>query len=64
LAAGNTSIPNSNWQLMLETMATVMTIIAEYFPDTPILPAIGNNDCYYHDLAPSAEYALDYYTDL
>jgi hypothetical protein len=34
---------------MLETMTTVMNTIQQYFPGTPVLPAIGNNDCYYHD---------------
>lgn len=49
---------------MLETISTVMSIISSKFPTTPIIPAIGNNDCYYHDLAPPAENATDYYSAL
>jgi hypothetical protein len=49
LSARNESIPNPNWGIMLETMTTVMNTIQQYFPGTPVLPAIGNNDCYYHD---------------
>jgi len=29
-----------------------MSLVQQYFPGVPILPAIGNNDCYYHDTAP------------
>lgn len=28
------------------------------------MPAIGNNDCYYHDFAPYVNNATDYYTEL
>lgn len=58
LAAYNETVPNPNWDVMLETMTTVMATIQKYFPDTPILPAVGNNDCYYHDQAPSADMSV------
>lgn len=53
----NLGIPNPNWPLMLETMYEVMTTIATYFPNTPILPSIGNNDVDYHDQAPELDAA-------
>ena len=49
---------------MLETMYEVMTTIASYFPDVPILPSIGNNDVDYHDQAPELDAATQYYSDL
>lgn len=49
---------------MLETMYEVMTTIASYFPDVPILPSIGNNDVDYHDQAPELDAAAQYYGDL
>ena len=39
-------------------------MIVKYIPSVPILPAIGNNDCYYHNDAPPAENATQYYSDL
>lgn len=44
-------------------MRQAIQAIVEYFPDTPILPVIGNNDVIYHDQAPNAKIAPDYYTD-
>jgi hypothetical protein len=41
-----------------------MQTLASRFPGVPILPAIGNNDCYYHDLAPYDYAAQDYYSEL
>lgn len=41
-----------------------MTLITQYLPGIPVFPAIGNNDCYYHNSAPSAENATQYYSDL
>jgi hypothetical protein len=64
LAAYNTSVPNPNWPLMLFTMTEVLSLISSYFPTTPILPSVGNNDVYYHDLAPTAENATQYYGEL
>ena len=64
LASTNFTAPNPNWTLMLETMQKVFEILAFYFPTTPILPAIGNNDCYYHDLAPEPANATQYFTEL
>lgn len=55
------SLPNPNWPQMIETFQTVMQVLANEFPGVPILPAIGNNDCYYHDQAPPADFAADYY---
>ena len=34
------------------------------FPDTPILPVIGNNDVVFHDQAPKTDFKEEYYTDL
>jgi hypothetical protein len=39
-------------------------MITEYLPGVPVFPAIGNNDCYYHNDAPSAENSTQYYSDL
>lgn len=64
LASYNTTVPNPEWPLMLYTMQEVLALISSYFPTTPILPSVGNNDVYYHDLAPAAENATQYYGDL
>jgi hypothetical protein len=57
-------VPNPNWNLMLYTMQQVMSLVTEYLPGVPILPAIGNNDCYYHNDAPYANLSAQYYGDL
>jgi len=57
-------VPNKNWPQMLETFRTVVTTLANKFPGVPILSAIGNNDCYYHDKAPFKDYANDYYSEV
>ena len=31
-----------------KVMKTVANTINEYFPNVPILPSLGNNDCKYH----------------
>lgn len=54
----------TNWGLMKYTMQEVITAIKETFPDTPILPVVGNNDVEYHDQAPSADIKASYYADL
>jgi hypothetical protein len=41
--------PNDKWPQMLETFRSVVQTLATRFPGVPILSAIGNNDCYYHD---------------
>ena len=38
-----------NWPTQMETMRQVISEIVANFPDTPILPVIGNNDVIYHD---------------
>jgi hypothetical protein len=38
-----------NWPKQKETMRQVIASIVANFPDTPILPVIGNNDVIYHD---------------
>lgn len=48
---------------MLQTIQAVLQTIGNYFPDVPILPAIGNNDAYYHDDAPNIDQDF-YYSDL
>lgn len=61
--------PNDNWGQMKKTFQTVTQLAAEKFPGIPVLPAIGNNDCYYHDQSPLVEYdgiqtAEEYYSEL
>jgi hypothetical protein len=46
------------------TIATVVNYIKTYFPDTPILPTIGNNDVEWHDQAPTKEAKADFYGPL
>ena len=41
-----------------------MKMVGEYFPGVPILPAIGNNDCEYHDSAPTSDEADLYYQQM
>ena len=64
LSQYDTTTPNPNWDLMLYTMQQVIQMIVKYIPSVPILPAIGNNDCYYHNDAPPAENATQYYSDM
>jgi hypothetical protein len=64
LSAKDITIPNPNWPIMIETMTMVINTVQKYFPDTPILPGIGNNDCYYHDQASSADNSTMYYSEL
>ena len=64
LAAKDTSVPNPNWQQMLDTFTYVTTTLGTMFPGVPVLSAVGNNDCYYHDSAPQVANATDYYTQL
>lgn len=64
LASRNTTEPNPNWQTMLDTFTEVMAEITEAFPNIPILPVIGNNDVVYHDQAPTAAEAPQYYNDM
>ena len=47
--SSDTTKPNYEWDLALSTIQTAIETIQSYFPDVPILPAIGNNDCYYHN---------------
>ena len=44
-----TAIEDTNYEIMNTTMIEVITAIKENFPNTPILPVIGNNDVVYHD---------------
>lgn len=64
LSSYNRSVPNQAWPEMLAIFETVINMVVEYFPNTPILPAIGNNDCYYHDMAPELQDQAQYYTEL
>ena len=49
-----------NYTLLKETLARVAEKFIEYFPDTPVLPSMGNNDGKYHyqgiDKADKADY--------
>jgi hypothetical protein len=38
----------NNWPQMKEVIADSMKMIQEHFPNTPILPNIGNNDLLHH----------------
>ena len=52
LPAYNLTEPNDKWGQMKETFTTITGTLAEKFPGVPVLSAVGNNDCYYHDEAP------------
>lgn len=52
------------WPAQLATINTVISMITAVFPDTPILPSIGNNDVMYHNQAPTQQQAPGYYQDL
>lgn len=49
---------------MLATFSYISGKLAEKFPNIPILSAVGNNDCYYHDSAPGVANATEYYSEL
>lgn len=51
--------PNDQWPQMQRTFRAVVQTLALKFPGVPILPAIGNNDCYYHDMAPNTTATID-----
>ena len=41
--------PNiGNYELLKKTIKTVSEYIAKYFPNTLIIPSLGNNDGKYH----------------
>ncbi len=41
------------WQEILDENAEVASKVAKAFPGVPVLPSLGNNDCYPHDtMAP------------
>ena len=40
---------DNNWEQMKLTMTTAIGAIESAFPNTIILPVIGNNDVVYHD---------------
>ena len=52
--------PGGNYTLLKETLARVAEKFIEYFPDTVVLPSMGNNDGKYHyqgiDKADKADY--------
>jgi hypothetical protein len=54
----------NNWPQMKEVIADSMKLIQRYFPDTPILPNIGNNDLLHHYQAPSQTERAMFYGDL
>jgi hypothetical protein len=55
-----------NYTLLKETIQTVASTFAAYFPDTVVIPTIGNNDPKFHyrglDLADRDEY-YSFYLD-
>ncbi len=57
--------PNQNyWPLKKETIREVMEIATKKFPNTPIIPTIGNNDLMYHYQAPNTTDKQMFYSDL
>ena len=49
------------YALLLDTFSEVNQLLVQYFPDTLILPAFGNNDSKYHDNPiPEADRAFFY----
>lgn len=48
----------------METLQVVTDLIAKYFPNTLVLPVIGNNDAYHHNEAPWTTEKSPYYTDI
>lgn len=54
-----------HYQLLKESFETVLIALSNHFPNTIILPAIGNNDIKYHYRAPTQnDDAPDYYSFL
>lgn len=50
-----------NYTLLKETLARVAEKFIEYFPDTPVLPSMGNNDGKYHYQGIDKADKVDYY---
>jgi hypothetical protein len=53
--------PGGNYTLLKETLARVAQSFIEYFPDTLVLPSMGNNDGKYHYDAIDKADKADYY---
>ena len=49
------------YEAVKNNIAESFKLLAEFFPDTVILPAIGNNDGRYHDSAIDETSKADYY---
>lgn len=54
----------SNWDELVEIITNTTKTIAAWFPDTPILPSIGNNDVEFHYQAPTPNNSDTYYSTL
>ena len=52
----------NTYALLLDTFAQVNHLLRNYFPDSIILPAFGNNDNKYHD-NPIPESERDFFYD-
>jgi len=50
--------------LQMQTLQTVADTLSKYFPNTLVLPVIGNNDAYHHNEAPWTAEKMPYYTDV
>ena len=54
----------NNWSEMKIIINQALSMIQAHFPDTPILPNIGNNDVLHHYQAPNSTEKAMYYGDL
>jgi hypothetical protein len=57
----NPSGSSGNYTLLKETLARVAQSFIEYFPDTLVLPSMGNNDGKYHYSGTAKADKADYY---
>jgi hypothetical protein len=54
-------LPNGDYSLLKQTEAAVGALFAKYFPDTLVVPSIGNNDPKYHYQGIDPEDKADFY---
>jgi hypothetical protein len=53
---------SGNYTLLKETLSSVSSLFDKYFPNTPVMPSFGNNDCKYHYQAPYTVEKEEYYS--
>ena len=51
-----------NYQLLKKSQAAVADLFKQYFPDTLIVPTLGNNDGKYHNQAIDPADKADFYS--